>query len=161
MKKIVLFLILCLGFEFSQAQVFITKTREFSSKKNNFHQIANEFAYEVGNKLKEIYPAKVEKVSVRLEVIDRSLYLTYSAEIIKCSKKDAHYYFDHRGTLIVDKQLSAALSYSLSSTLSKEEKAEESFKKVYGSSEIISRNNAQIRYLGCFWVIYETFIVAY
>lgn len=154
-------LILCLGFEFAQAQIIITKTREFSSKKNNFHQIANEFAYEVGNTLKQMYPAKVEKVLVKLEVIDKSLHLTYTAEIIKCDKNDAQYYFDHRGTLMIDYKLSYALSYAISTTLEKEKKVIKAFNSVYGSSKIISRNSTNVKYVGNSWVVYEIFIVSF
>ncbi len=161
MKKLTYFFAFCLSFQYSQSQTVVTKTRTSPNNNNDYlHRVANEFSNEVGDKLKELYPAKLKKVSVKLEVINGMLSLTYTAQIIKCSEQEAQYYFDHRGSLSADVKSLYALNNAKSRTEEQKTEVVSVFQKVYGNVIVVSQNTDQVQYKGYYWVIYESFIAA-
>lgn len=110
MKYIIAFVLLFSNIQESEAQgILITKSRSAEDNKEDYlHSIANEFSDEVGSKLKELYPARVEKVTIVLECEDEKLVLTYSAKIVSCEEDVAHYYFDRRGSFSTSTSLQNA-----------------------------------------------------
>jgi len=159
MKKLLFLLVLCLNFLCSQSQIHVIKTKTSPNNNgDNLHRIANDFSKEVGNKLKEFYPAKVENVSVKLTVINGMLNLTYSAQITKCSKKESQFYFDHRGGLSARNKISDAVSNS--TQRAKKQKTDFIYilEKNYSDIKIVSKNIDKVKYLNSYWVICEFFI---
>ncbi len=161
MKKLICFFAFCLSFQYSQSQTVVTKTRTSPNNNNDYlHKIANDFSSEVGYNLKKLYPAKLKKVSVKLEVINGILSLTYTAQIIKCSEQEAQYYFDHRGSLSTDVKSLHALNNAKSRAEEQKTEVVSVFQKVYGNAIIVSENTDQVQYKGYYWAIYESFIAA-
>ncbi len=161
MKKIICLLILCFNFLCGQSQIYVTKTKTSSNNNgDNLHKIANEFSKEVGNKLKELYPAKINNISVKLKVVNGMLSLTYIAQIIKCNKQEAQYYFDHRGALSASNKKLNALNNAKSRVEQQKTEVVFEFKKFYNNVTVVSQNIDQIEYSGMFWVINELFIAS-
>jgi hypothetical protein len=85
----------------SQAQLeTVTATQTFPDNSGDrLHKTANLFCDEVGNKLKELYPAKTENIEVLLDFNDGQYAVWYSCEIIRCAYNETEWYFDHRGSM--------------------------------------------------------------
>ena len=83
--------------------VRVLKTRELPNNNGDeLYSVANEFANEVGNKLKSNYPAKIYTVTYKVESIGNNIRLTYEALIERSDEANYHRFFDHRGALSSD-----------------------------------------------------------
>ena len=161
MKKFISFFIFCASFHFCWGQVTVTKTRISTDNKNDhLHKIANEFSDEVGDKLKEMYPAKVKSITVKLDTLKGKMRLQYSAEIVKCDTAAAQYYFDHRGALSAAKKSLDAVHDAWRRRQSQKLEAMDDFKRIYGDVVIADGATSQTFYAGYFWVVCEVFIAA-
>ena len=118
----------------------ITKTRTAADNSGDYlHKIANEFADEVGKKLKENFPAKVKDLDVEI-LFNRGMYtLTYTATITQCPEGQHHYYFDHRGAFSRRMSSQAAGADAESRRNEQIQPTLDDFKKAYGYSEVIGR----------------------
>lgn len=122
----------------SQSQdSIITVTRELTrpdNKNDLLHKVTNEFSTVVGKYLKDQYPMRVDRVSVKLVCSNGMMTLRYTAVIGPCSQDAADYNFDHRGSFSLEKtQGKAELDADKRSRAQKEE-AVQKFNKEYGSS---------------------------
>ncbi len=119
MKFSMLFLVLFLGFVEVSAQQKLEKVgpdryelRFASLSPAGAHLSANDFAREVGNLLKEQYPAKVLEPKVSLSIGtswgEVSYQFSWSCRIVKTTPEKADYYFDRRGTMGYAKTLKEA-----------------------------------------------------
>ena len=161
MKKLLCFLVLVLMSANVRPQVLVVKTRQATNNnRDSLHKVANDFSREVGLKLKELYPAKVSNISVKLESQNGVLSLTYKAQISRCSQEEAKYYFDHRGSLSMSHdQLSAVIDARKRTDNQKYEVLAE-FMNNYRDVLVISQNSDQTQHLGNYWVINEIFVAS-
>ncbi len=94
------------------ARVF--KTRELPNNNGDeLHRVANEFADEVGGKLKSNYPAKIYSVTYKVESVGSNIRLTYEALIERSDETSYHWYFDRRGALSSDVKRQNAIDDAL------------------------------------------------
>jgi hypothetical protein len=83
--------------------VRVYKTRELPNNNGDeLHRIANEFANEVGNKLKSNYPAEIHSLAYIVESAGNNIRLTYEALIKRSDETSYQRFFDHRGALSSD-----------------------------------------------------------
>ena len=155
--------------EISQAGIenkFINKNGncEFvftSSNPKEAHLSANKFADGVGNALKAAYPSKIADVSVTLKVLRKGgqkLYrLVWKCKIVKSSVADAHYRFDHRGTMWPGRTLALA-KYGAEDEIKRSGKKDEAnsgnFKAPFIRDSFAGSNTEG------YWYIKEFFMVA-
>lgn len=162
MKKIIPLIIFLFSFQSGQSQtVIITRSKVSTNNDNdNLHQIANGFSEAVGAQLKKSYPARIGRLSVKLKTVADGLKLSYEAEIISCSKKEALYYFEHRGALSARTSKTAAELDAKKRAQRQEAEIISCFKEAYGEAIIVSRNTARTEYGYYFWAISESFIAS-
>lgn len=165
-KLIVLFLAVSATFSV-KAQIIcsieMSKTA-YNNTGDSLYHIANDFADSVTVLLKNHYPARVSKTSVKLDFDQKTKLFTlkYSAEIERCTHGH-DLYFKRVGALSVNKSLSAAQKEALVRVKEQEVEQKEKFHGKHGNygeagnggylSDSVENGKG-------FWVIYEKFIVA-
>ena len=161
MKKFILsLLIIFIADQCSAQYLEVVKSRSATNMSTDYlHQIANDFSIEVGNKLKQEYPARIEWVYVYLICKKGVLTLTYKASLEKCDSVDADWIFDHRGALRIASTEKIACNDAEKSRTSQMREGKGKF-KIYGKQEnTFWATSEAVRYNDGFAVVYEAFIV--
>ena len=145
MKNVLFLLMFYFGLQdiYSQNIVaVVAKTKV--AQNNNFdslRRVGDDFCKEVEAKLQENYPAGVRFASVHLATIDKLLHLTFSAQIIKCSKEDAIAYFSHAGALLEDTNLTTASEKAYVKANDQKLKIITAFEQKFGSFRVVESSD--------------------
>lgn len=169
--KVIISLVLCAcavgAFALTQNREAIVGFTLSGTNPQSVHDSANSFATDVGNKLKEMYPARVAEVSVGPSVFlmkDKTTLVhmfAWRAKIVSCPAEKADYYFDRRGTYLGGADKLSLESATQKETGKKVSELEKSFTSLYGKPRKAGKSTKTMKNpQGGFWVLEEVFIAA-